>query len=186
MPFPMKIQPIDFCMSREDATRFEAVKPMAKSRVKCPFTNVLSSSAATESASRSSISTRTASAVGQVSSSRACCAWRRWSRVSWRRATRSNWLWRQNCCNYFNGNCNDSSEDEFEAFGQIFLFLPKFSFFCPNFGTREKKQGLGCDNGGLWMKGRVIDEFLNLPLLLTENLTEFDGMTNGATQQPIE
>ncbi|CAB4287746.1 unnamed protein product [Prunus armeniaca] len=71
MPFPMKIPPIDFRMSREDATRFEAVKPVAKSRLKRPFINVLRSFAAVELASRSRISTRTASttAVGRASSS---------------------------------------------------------------------------------------------------------------------
>ncbi|CAL2242179.1 unnamed protein product [Prunus armeniaca] len=83
-------------LSREDATRFEAVKPVAKSWLKRPFTNVLRSSAAAELASRSPISTRTASAaaVGWASSSRARYAWQRWSRVSCSRATRSNWLWR--------------------------------------------------------------------------------------------
>ncbi|CAL9003880.1 unnamed protein product [Prunus brigantina] len=171
-------------MSREDATRFEAVKPMAKSRLKRPFTNVLRSSTAAESASRSRISTRTASAaaVGRASSSRARCAWQRWSRVSWRRATRSNQLWRgaaETAATILTETATTAPKTNWRR-------LARFSFFCPDFGTREEKQGLGCDNGGLWMKGRVIDEFLNLPSLLTENLTEFDERTNDATQQPIE
>ncbi|CAL8138773.1 unnamed protein product [Prunus armeniaca] len=45
----------------------------------------------------------------------------------------------------------------------------------------------GCGGRGeLLRRRRVVDEFLNLPSLLTKNLTKFDGRTNGATQHLIE
>ncbi|KAM1311415.1 hypothetical protein PS1_007875 [Malus domestica] len=131
MPFPMKIQPIDFRTSPEDLTPFEPVKPVAaKSRLKRlferPFTNVLKSSAATEKAS-SGIGIEEphfnkdgcGGGSAEFEPSSMCLTKMVQNFIEESNEKQSSTAARcsRNRCNCFNGNCNDSSEDESELFG---------------------------------------------------------------------
>ena len=125
MPFPMKIQPIDFNTLEEVAPpRLETVKPVVKSRLKRlferQFPSVLRYSA-TEKVG--------AAAADELPFSKECTAEFEPSSVCLAKMVQ-NFIEENNekqqsgavrCsrnrCNCFNRNCNDSSEDEMDYFG---------------------------------------------------------------------
>lgn len=126
MPFPMKIQPIDFNTLEEVAPpRSETLKPAAKSRFKRLFERQFHSVVRNSAAEK---------AVGAVSSdelpfSKECTAEFEPSSVCLAKMVQ-NFIEENNekhqpgavrCsrnrCNCFNRNCTDSSEDEMDGFG---------------------------------------------------------------------
>ncbi|KAK8981110.1 hypothetical protein V6N11_059795 [Hibiscus sabdariffa] len=125
MPFPMKIQPIDFSPSEEVALpRLETVKPVVKSRFKRlferPFPSVLRNSAAEKV---------DAVAADELPFSKECTAEFEPSSVCLAKMVQ-NFIEESNekhqsgavrCSrnrpNCFNRNCNESSDDELDGFG---------------------------------------------------------------------
>ncbi|GMI69334.1 hypothetical protein like AT3G22970 [Hibiscus trionum] len=125
MPFPMKIQPIDFSPSEEVAPpRFETVKPAVKSRFKRlferPFPSVLRNTAAEKV---------DAIAADELPFSKECAAEFEPSSVCLAKMVQ-NFIEENNekhqsgvvrCSrnrpNWFHRNCNESSEDETDGFG---------------------------------------------------------------------
>ena len=144
MPFPMKIQPIDFHSQLDEPTRFEPVKPVVKSRFKRlferQFTSVLKTSAAAEKAgsggeevSHFNKEANTYDSACEIFEPSSVCLAKmvqnfieggggggndKQSSVAVRCG--------RNRCNCFNGICHDSSEDDLDLCGG-FGHDPNFS-----------------------------------------------------------
>uniref|UniRef100_A0A1J3CXB2 DUF506 domain-containing protein n=1 Tax=Noccaea caerulescens TaxID=107243 RepID=A0A1J3CXB2_NOCCA len=122
MPFPMKIQPIetDFPAIR-DSARVESGKPVLKSRLKRlldrPFTNVLRSSNNSDKplipASGEALCGRDGVSEFEPSSVVLAKMVQNYMEENNEKQTKNG----RNRCNCFNGNNDDSSDDEFDLFG---------------------------------------------------------------------
>lgn len=129
MPFPTKIQPIDsHARPLEAATRFEPVKPVVKSRLKRlferPFTSVLRPSSPASAEKVGGVEELHfnkdgfTALAGEFEHSSVCLAkmvqnFMEESNEKQSTAARCS----RNRCNCFNGNCDDSSDEESEPFG---------------------------------------------------------------------
>lgn len=129
MPFPMKIQPIDsHARPMEAATRFEPVKPVVKSRLKRLFerqlTSVLRPSSPASAEKVGGVEELHfnkdgfAALAGEFEPSSVCLGkmvrnFIEESNEKQSTAARCS----RNRCNCFNGNCDDSSDEELEPFG---------------------------------------------------------------------
>lgn len=126
MPFPMKVQPIDsYALPDHEPTQFEPVKPMVKSRLKRlferQFTNVL----------RISVTEKAAAGVdelhsnkeglnssGEFEPSSLCLSTMvRSFMEDTNEKQLSSVKYGKIRCNCFNGNSNDTFEDELDLFG---------------------------------------------------------------------
>lgn len=127
----MKIQPIDFHAPPEEPTRFEPVKPAAKSRFKRlferQFTSVLKISAS-EKAEESHFSKEGYNNAGaaEVEPSSVCLAKMVQNFIEGSNEKQSSAAkCGRNRSNCFNGSCSDGSEDDPELFGD-----PSFANSC--------------------------------------------------------
>ncbi|XP_057460724.1 uncharacterized protein LOC130751194 [Actinidia eriantha] len=121
MPFPMKIQPIDY-NSPDESTRNESVKPVAKSRFKRlferQFLSVLKTSAAEKIAGVEE-SPCNKDGSGEFEPSSVCLAKMVQNFIEDNDKQSATVRCGRNRCNCFHGNCNDSSEDEFDSFNSF-------------------------------------------------------------------
>ncbi|XVF21684.1 hypothetical protein REPUB_Repub12eG0111400 [Reevesia pubescens] len=129
MPFPMKIQPIDFNTLEEVAPlpRLETVKPMVKSRFKRlferQFPSVLRNSAAEKVGSVAAVSADelpfNKECISEFEPSSVCLAKMVQNFIEENNEKQQSGAVRcsRNRCNWFNRNCTDSSEDEMDGFG---------------------------------------------------------------------
>lgn len=129
MPFPMKIQPIDFHAPVEEPMRFEPVKPAAKSRFKRlferQFTSVLRISAVEkpeephfnkEGFNNNNNNHHTGAAEFEPSSFCLAKMVQNFIEGSNEKQSSAATCGRHRC-NCFNGSCNDGSEDDPDIFG---------------------------------------------------------------------
>ena len=121
MPFPSKIQPIDFNTPVESA-RFEPAKPVAKSRFKRlferPFANVLRTAAEEKCAAGIGVEEFQCNKdVSDEFEPSSVCLANMVQNFIEESDKQSSALVRcsRNRCNCFNGNCNDCSDDEFDS-----------------------------------------------------------------------
>ncbi|KAL5712471.1 hypothetical protein ACHQM5_014642 [Ranunculus cassubicifolius] len=124
MPFPMKIQPIDFNSPDGSFLRSDPVKPVVKSRFKRlferPFQSVLKSSSSSEKQPGAGVvvvveQQLTKDVSNDFEPSSVCLAKmvQNFIEESNEKATKCG----RNRCNCFHGNCNDNSDDELDFFG---------------------------------------------------------------------
>lgn len=130
MPFPMKIQPIDFHGPVEEPMRFEPVKPAAKSRFKRlferQFTSVLKISAAEKAEEphfnkegfNNNNNHHTGAAEFEPSSVCLAKMVQNFIEESNEKQSSAARCGRHRC-NCFNGCCNDGSEDDPDLFGDL-------------------------------------------------------------------
>ncbi|EEF41387.1 uncharacterized protein LOC8274718 [Ricinus communis] len=118
MPFQMKIQPIDSLTPEEPPTRFEPVKQVVKSRLRRLFDLQFLRNSAAEKAVVDEPHFNKDS-VNEFEPSSVCLAKMVQNFIEESNEKQSSGAVRcsRNRCNCFNGNCNDSSEDEFDSFG---------------------------------------------------------------------
>ncbi|CAI0434228.1 unnamed protein product [Linum tenue] len=109
MPLTMKIQPID-SHAPEERARVEAVKPVVKSRLKRLFERQFLRSSAAEKVVEEPHSN------GELEPSSLCLANMVQSFIEDNNEKQQSVKCGRNRCNCFNGNCDDSSEDEFDYF----------------------------------------------------------------------
>ena len=123
MPFPMKIQPIDFHTLPDEPARFEPVKPVARSRFKRlferQFTSVLRISAAEKTGGEEShLNKEVNNGSGEFEPSSVCLAKMVQNFIE---GSNEKSLAAAKCgrnrCNCFNRGSNDNSEDELDLFG---------------------------------------------------------------------
>ena len=121
MPFPMKIQPIDY-NSPDESTRNESVKPVAKSRFKRlferQFPSVLRTSAAEKIAGVEE-SPCNKDGSGEFEPSSVCLAKMVQNFIEDNDKQSATVRCGRSRCNCFHRNCNDSSEDEFDSFNSF-------------------------------------------------------------------
>ncbi|GFZ04781.1 hypothetical protein Acr_17g0003530 [Actinidia rufa] len=121
MPFPMKIQPIDY-NSPDESTLNESVKPVAKSRFKRlferQFLSVLRTSAAEKIAGVEE-SPCNKDGSGEFEPSSVCLAKMVQNFIEDNDKQSATVRCGRSRCNCFHGNCNDSSEDEFDSFNSF-------------------------------------------------------------------
>ncbi|KAJ9188065.1 hypothetical protein P3X46_003460 [Hevea brasiliensis] len=120
MPFQMKIQPIDSYPS-EELTRLEPVKPVVKSRLKRLFELQFLRNSAAEKVGvvdESHFHKDGANGSTEFEPSSLCLAKMVQNFIEESNDKQSSAAVRcgRNRCNCFNGNCNDSLEDEFDGF----------------------------------------------------------------------
>jgi hypothetical protein len=118
MPFPMKIQPLDSQAYRESSIRSEVApataKPILKSRLKKLFDGVLKNSSAEKLVAGES--GNDGGVVAEFEPSSVCLAKmvRNFIEESANEKQSAVKCGRNRCSNCFNGNSNDSSDDEFD------------------------------------------------------------------------
>ncbi|KAK2648467.1 hypothetical protein Ddye_015956 [Dipteronia dyeriana] len=119
MPFPMKIQPIDF-QSVEEPTRFEPVKPVVKSRLKRLFERQFLRNSAAEKAGAIEEALHHFNKDGgstEFEPSSLCLAKMVQNFIEESNEKQSGAVkCGRNRCNCFNGHSNDSSEDELDSY----------------------------------------------------------------------
>lgn len=119
MPFPMKIQPIDYQTLNESvAHRFEPVKPVVKSRLKRLFERQFLRNSAAEKVGAIEESLLKDSS-NEFEPSSVCLAKMVQNFIEENNDKQTSVRCNRNRCNCFNRNCNDSSEDEFDSFGGL-------------------------------------------------------------------
>lgn len=117
MPFPMKIQPIDYQTLNESvAHRFEPVKPVVKSRLKRLFERQFLRNSAAEKVGAIEES-HLKDGSNEFEPSSVCLAKMVQNFLEENNDKQTSVRCNRNRCNCFNRNCNDSSEDEFDSFG---------------------------------------------------------------------
>lgn len=128
MPFPMKIQPIDRQIHEEGSARLEQAKPVVKSRLKRlferPFHGVLRNSAAERVAGEEvHLVKDVVSDCGDFEPSSVCLAKmvENFMEENNNQEKQSSSVVRcgRNRCNCFNGNGDDSSDDDYDVFGSF-------------------------------------------------------------------
>ncbi|KAK3193660.1 hypothetical protein Dsin_024970 [Dipteronia sinensis] len=119
MPFPMKIQPIDF-QSVEEPTRFEPVKPVVKSRLKRLFERQFLRNSAAEKVGAIEEPLHHFNKDGgstEFEPSSLCLAKMVQNFIEESNEKQSGAVkCGRNRCNCFNGHSNDSSEDELDSY----------------------------------------------------------------------
>ncbi|KAK1560651.1 hypothetical protein Q3G72_029219 [Acer saccharum] len=119
MPFPMKIQPIDF-QSLEEPTRFEPVKPVVKSRLKRLFERQFLRNSAAEKVGAIEEPLHHFNKDGgstEFEPSSLCLAKMVQNFIEESNEKQSGAVkCGRNRCNCFNGHSNDSSEDELDSY----------------------------------------------------------------------
>ncbi|KAG5554593.1 hypothetical protein RHGRI_012230 [Rhododendron griersonianum] len=120
MPFPMKIQPLDPQFYREsirnDASAATAAKPVLKSRLKKLFDGVLKTSSAAADKTPAACDHGNDGAVAtEFEPSSVCLAKMVQNFIEESNEKQSAVKCGRNRCNCFNGNSNDSSDDEFDV-----------------------------------------------------------------------
>ncbi|KAB5568322.1 hypothetical protein DKX38_002115 [Salix brachista] len=119
MPFPMKIQPIDYQTLNESvAHRFEPVKPVVKSRLKRLFERQFLRNSAAEKVGAIEESLLK-DGSNEFEPSSVCLAKMVQNFIEENNDKQTSVRCNRNRCNCFNRNCNDSSEDEFDSFGGL-------------------------------------------------------------------
>ncbi|KAF5752345.1 hypothetical protein HS088_TW01G00253 [Tripterygium wilfordii] len=117
MPFPMKIQPIDF--DHQPHFLSETAKPVLKSRLKRLFDRQFRvSSADKPGVGDQTQYVRYGTATQEFEPSSVCLARMVQNYIE---ENNEKQLRGRNRCNCFNGNGNDSSDDEFDAFGEVII-----------------------------------------------------------------
>lgn len=127
MPFPMKIQPIDFNTEEVAPPRLETVKPVMKSRFKRlferQFPNVLRNSAADKVAAPAAVAAAdelhfNKECAGEFEPSSVCLAKMVQNFIEENNEKQQSGAVRcsRNRCNCFNRNFNEGSEDEIDGF----------------------------------------------------------------------
>ncbi|TYG58608.1 hypothetical protein ES288_D08G236800v1 [Gossypium darwinii] len=127
MPFPMKIQPIDFNTEEVAPPRLETVKPVMKSRFKRlferQFPSVLRNSAADKVAAPAAVAAAdelpfNKECTGEFEPSSVCLAKMVQNFIEETNEKQQSGAVRcsRNRCNCFNRNCNEGSEDEMDGF----------------------------------------------------------------------
>ncbi|KAG6776384.1 hypothetical protein POTOM_019890 [Populus tomentosa] len=117
MPFPMKIQPIDYQTLVEPvAHQLESVKPVGKSRLKRLFERQFLRNSAAEKVGAIE-ETHLKDGCNEFEPSSVCLTKMVQNFIEDSNEKQPSVRCNRNRCNCFNGNCNDSSEDEFDSFG---------------------------------------------------------------------
>ncbi|KAH1106143.1 hypothetical protein J1N35_009911 [Gossypium stocksii] len=127
MPFPMKIQPIDFNAEEVAPPRLETVKPVMKSRFKRlferQFPSVLRNSAADKVAAPAAVAAAhelpfNKECTGEFEPSSVCLAKMVQNFIEENNEKQQSGAVRcsRNRCNCFNRNCNEGSEDEMDGY----------------------------------------------------------------------
>jgi len=117
MPFPMKIQPIDYqTLDEPVAHQLESVKPVGKSRLKRLFERQFLRNSAAEKVGAIEES-HLKDGCNEFEPSSVCLAKMVQNFIEDSNEKQPSVRCNRNRCNCFNGNCNDSSEDEFDSFG---------------------------------------------------------------------
>ncbi|KAF5188942.1 putative DNA-directed RNA polymerase subunit beta-beta protein, partial [Thalictrum thalictroides] len=116
MPFPMKIQPID-CNTPDGSFRNDSQKPVVKSRFKRLFERQFSSVLKISSSEKSGVGEQNVNKDGSNDFEPSSVCLDKMVQNFIEESNEKQTKCGRNRCNCFNGNCNDSSDDELDFFG---------------------------------------------------------------------